>query len=166
MTCLCNTHFSHPKLKCCFPYSHCLPMWKCVGRTSSHSLALCWHENWRDASASACFVPHCVGRHRRPGAWHSSSWTTEGPRSTLQASLSCSSGLNTHKSFFPDLWLTLMGSFISILIGGHGKGAYSPHFFWRNLPSLKPSTTSTIQITFSPSLSYFILWLPSAALPH
>lgn len=55
------------------------------------------------------------------------------------------------------IWLTLMGSFISILIGGLSKGAYSPHFFWRNLPSLKPSTTPCDPNAFFPLSILFYL---------
>lgn len=77
---------------------------------------------------------------KQQGVVHPSSWTAQGPRCPLQAYLSCSGPVNVHNIFSPDPWLTLMGSFILMLIGGHGEGGSPPHFFWSNLPPLKPST--------------------------
>lgn len=112
------------------------------GKELQPCLALCWHK-MLDASAPLVFFLTEWGgtEGQEPGPWHSSSWTTKGPQSTLQMSPSFSSGVNIHKSFFSDLWLTLMGSFISILIGCLSKGAYSAHFFWRNLQIFRISET-------------------------
>lgn len=139
-------------------------MWKCM----EGAPAMTWlsvAQELQGCICTPCFLPQWVGKHRgpEPGPWHSSSWTPKEPQRTLQVSPCFSSGVNIHKSFFSDLWLTFIGSFISILIGGIGKGAYSPHFFWKNLPSLKPSTHLAIQITssLSPISSWGFLQLPS-----
>lgn len=54
--------------------------------------------------------------------------------------------VNVLSIFSPDPWLTLMGSFILMLIGGHGEGGSSLHFFWSNLPPLEPSTFGWMRV--------------------